>query len=179
MNWLGRLAAPAGAINRGARLASAQPLVEARQALRELGARLVAELGPRPGHVGVRDEDVTRLHRAPVEDWLDAALLADRGDELGQRNRARLPEVVDRIAARAVERAHDAVDDVVDVGVVAPRRAVAEERDRLARQALLREHVDRHLRALARTVDSEEAQARDRRAVEMVVREAQELARAL
>src|SRR5687768_4667454 len=47
---------------------------------------------------------------------------------------------------------------IVDERVVAARRAVAEHRDRLARQHQARELVDRQVRPLARAVDGEEAQ---------------------
>ena len=63
----------------------------------------------------------------------------------------------------ALERRLDAVDDVVDVGVVAPRLAVAVEGDRLVRLEAADEARDRHLGPLARAVDREEPQAHGRR----------------
>jgi hypothetical protein len=78
-----------------------------------------------------------------------------------------------------VERLEDAVDDVVDVRVIAPRRAVAVERDRLPAVDEVDELVDRHLGALPRPVDREEAQAGGRDPVQVVVRVRQQLAGAL
>ena len=76
----------------------------------------------------------------------------------------------------ALERGLDAVDDVVDVGVVAPRAAVAVEGDRLVRLEAADEPGDRHLRPLPRAVDGEEAQADGRQAVEVVRSEDVQLA---
>ena len=64
-----------------------------------------------------------------------------------------------------VDGAHDPVHDVVDVREVALHRAVAENRDGLAREEPPGECVDRHLRALTRTVRGEEPQSEDREAV--------------
>ena len=85
-------------------------------------------------------------------------------------------EVEDLEARREVERANDAVDDVVDVGVVAPGRAGAVERHRLAARQQVGELGDRHLGPLRRAVDGEEAQAGRAQAVEVVVVEAEQLA---
>src|SRR5439155_1289944 len=72
-----------------------------------------------------------------------------------------------------------AVDDVVDPRVVARGAPVAVELDGLAREDEPRELVDREIGPLARTVDREEAQARDVEPIEVVRREEPELARAL
>ena len=79
----------------------------------------------------------------------------------------------------ALERRLDAVGDVVDVRVVAPRAAVAVEGDRLVRLEAADEPRDRHLRALPRAVHGEEPQAHCRQAVEVVGVEDLQLARAL
>src|SRR5205085_8072363 len=106
--------------------------------------------------------------------------------------RARAAEVVEAVTRRAaarlaalvtlltlVHRGDDAVEDVVDPRVVARRAAVAEELDRLAREEVARELVDREVGPLARAVDREEAQARDVERVEVVRREELQLARPL
>ena len=70
-----------------------------------------------------------------------------------------VPEV-DDLERRAVvvDRGAEAGHDVADVGVVAARRAVAEDRDRLAGEHQLRELVDGEIGALPRAVHGEEPQ---------------------
>ena len=67
----------------------------------------------------------------------------------------------------AIARAHDALDDVVDVGEVAAMVPVVEDVDRLAREDALREQEQRHVRPAPRAVHREEAQARDRQREEV------------
>ena len=55
--------------------------------------------------------------------------------------------------------AHDALDDVVDVGEVALHPPVVEDLDRLACEDASRENEERHVRPAPGAVDGEEAQA--------------------
>ena len=65
--------------------------------------------------------------------------------------------------------AHDALDDVVDVGEVAGHLAAVEHVDRLAREDRLGELEQRHVGAAPRTVDGEEAKPGGRQAEEVAV----------
>ena len=69
------------------------------------------------------------------------------------------PRLIDLDTASArIHRAADAGDDVVDEGVVAAHRTVAEDRDRLPGGHPPRELVDRQVGPLPRAIDREEAQ---------------------
>ena len=72
-------------------------------------------------------------------------------------------------AGGRVEHAHDAFDDVVDIGEVALHPAVVEDLDRLARQDGPREQHRRHVGPAPRAVDGEEAQAGRRQPVQVAV----------
>jgi len=69
-----------------------------------------------------------------------------------------------------------AVEDVVDPGVVTRAGSVAKDLDGLAAGDEPGEFVDRQVGSLARAVHSEEAQAGDRRGVEVVLGEGEQLA---
>ena len=69
----------------------------------------------------------------------------------------------------SVDHPHDPLDEVVDVGEVAPVMAVVEDLDRLARQDTPREQKQRHVGATPRPVHREEPEPGDREAVQMAV----------
>ena len=100
----------------------------------------------------------------------------DRVDHLSKRDRLGVPEVVEVVARAALDRADDAVDDVVHVGVVAPGRAVAEHRHRLALIDQTRELGDGQVGSIPRAERGEEPQAGDRQAVQVVEGVRQQLA---
>ena len=131
--------------------------------------------------VRVRPLDIAGLGRQLLDLRLDLHRLGDAGDEVLELGRFRAAQVDDFVlgliqALCPTQAAHDAVDDVLDVGVVPARGAVAVHRDRLIRQELPGELVDRQVRSLARAVDGEEAEAVDRDVVEVVERVRQQLA---
>src|SRR5262249_20060423 len=88
---------------------------------------------------------------------------------------ARAAEVEDVPGERHVAGGKDALDDVVDPGVVAAGGAVAEEGERLSLEQLPRELVDGEVGALARAVDGEEAERGDLRLVQVVERVREDL----
>ena len=79
---------------------------------------------------------------------------------------------------RSIAR-HDSVDDVVDVRIVAPGRAVAEHRHRLVLVDQSRELGDGQIGSIARAKRREEPQAGDRQAVQVMKGVGQQLARLL
>ena len=139
----------------------AKPLDELRNAFRDLGVRVVAEEAPGFVDVRVGQRHVAGLLGHLVDDGFFPEALLDGGDEVVERRGLAFAEVED-VAERAVvgEAGAQALEDVVDVGVVAPRGAVAELVDRLAFPDRLGEGVDGEVGALARAIDGEEAQAR-------------------
>src|SRR5262249_52407328 len=80
---------------------------------------------------------VARLARLPVDHRRPADHPLEDLDQLAQRRRVGAPEVDQLVAARRhrTDRRDHTRDDVVDERVVAPGRAVAEQRDRLAARA--------------------------------------------
>ena len=112
--------------------------------------------------VGAGERDVAGLRGLAVEDRFRVQGLLEQLDELFETGGVRAAEV-DDVPRQLWEIAggEDALDDVVDVRVVAAGAAVAEERDRLLRQHLARELVDGEVGPLAGAVDGEEAQRRD------------------
>ena len=81
------------------------------------------------------------------------------------RDSPRLKTVV--VALVVIDGGHDAVDDVVDVGVIAARGAVAEDGDWFTLADQFREFVNREIRALPWSIDCEKPQAHAAQSVEM------------
>ena len=79
---------------------------------------------------------------------------------------------------RSIARANS-IDDVVDVGVIAPGRAVAEHRDWLVLIDQSGEFGDGQIGSIARSKGREKAKAGDRQAMEVMECVRQELARFL
>src|ERR1043165_185179 len=159
---------------------TAKPLDETPYAFFNRRLRVVAEEPPRFRDVGEGLRHVAGLRGPALDEGLAAQLALEQGDQLAQAHRARLAEVEDLEGARLVVdgRAH-ARDDVVNEGVVAPRRAVAEDGERAALADEARELVDGEVGALARAVDREEAEADRAQAPEVRVGVAEQLARRL
>src|SRR5918912_393764 len=157
-----------------------EPFDETADALLYRRPRVVAEERPGLPRVGEGLRHVAGLRGLAVDARLAAQLTFEQADQLPELDRARLAEV-DHFEARGLvvhRRAH-ARDDVVNVGVVAPRRAVAEDGDGTARGDEARELVYGEVWALARAVDGEEAQGYAPQAPEVRVGVAEQLARGL
>ena len=157
---------------RGARFQ--KPMNKARQTVLEFRLRIVTEKFPRFGNVGAGQRHVARLLGQPVDLCFFAERLFDRGDQVFELNRFTLAEIKNVEHGPVVfERRRRPLDDVVDVGVVAARRAVTELIDRFVRMNFLRELMDREIGTLSRPVNGEIAQRDDSNFVEMRVSRAE------
>src|SRR5690606_18366231 len=103
----------------GARRAFAVPGDVAGETLADRHLRGVAEQAAGLGDVGEGDRHVAGLIGEHLDPRLDAELGGDPMNEVDQRGGLRAAEVEDLELRGQVERRHHAVDDVVDVGVVA------------------------------------------------------------
>src|SRR5262249_53882001 len=101
----------------------------------------------------------------------------DREDKIFQLNRLILTKIKDVIhRAIVIERSHGALNDVIDVGVIALCGAIPKLIDRLTGVNASRELMNRQIRPLSRTVNSEIPQRYDPHLVEMRVRRAKKFA---
>src|SRR5215213_5125922 len=161
-------------------LLAPEPFHEPADAVFDLRLRVVAEQTARLRHVRVSLRHVAWLRRLTLDEGRAVECFFQKRDQFPQLDGLRLAEVEDFVVARVViNRGAHARDDVVYVGVVAPRRAVAEDGDGAARVNQFGELVNRQVGPLARAVDREEAQAHAPHAVEVRVGVAQKLARRL
>src|SRR5262249_1754270 len=149
-------------------------------------ARQKAEIARRSLDVGEGLRHVAGLERREFHPRLTVASALDYLDEVHERLAAVIAEVVQAMPRltvavrwRPVERRHDAGDDIVDVGEVAPHVAIVEDLDGLAAQDRPGKEECRHVWPAPRPVDREEPQTRERQAVEMAVVEGHQLARPL
>ena len=127
-----------------------------------IGGR-VAEQRARARHVGVGAAHVARLRRAAVDHRGAAGGALEERDQLGHRCRRVAAEIDDLVAerdARACDRPRRGRRCTMSrhVRVVARRRAVAEDGQRLPALEEPGEGVDREVGPLARPVDREEAE---------------------
>src|ERR1043165_3356545 len=154
-----------------------KPFHKAMQALFDLCFGVVAEQGARFRDVGEGLRDVSGLRRLALDDGVYAELLFQERDQFVELDRARLAEIDDFVASLVVaDDGHDAVDDVVDVSVIATRTAVAEDGDWLTCSDQLCEFVNREVRTLSWSIDGEKAQADTAQPVEMRVSVTQQFA---
>ena len=149
---------------------------KALQTVLEFRLRIVTEKFPRFGNVGAGQRHVARLLRQPVDLCFFAECLFDRGDQVFQLNRFTLAQI-ENVKHRVIvfKSGHRPLDDVVDVSVVAARRAVAKLIDRFVRMNFSGELMDREIGTLPRSVNGEVAQRDDSNFVEMRVSRAEKL----
>ena len=88
----------------------------------------------------------------------------DLGDHLADRDRVVAAEVDDEVVVRDRRHAHERIDEVVDVGVVAKWPSLVEQLDRLAGGNTTGEGVDRKVGALTRPEHGEQPSHTDRQA---------------
>ena len=138
---------------------SRHPVDVARGRPRRTGRRLPAELARR---ALARDVAALEVAGAPFGCGRSAHRRRRRGRCRRSRARScsRADEVVDAARGGRVERRDDAVGEVLDVDEAARLRAVAGDRERLARERLRDERGDHRGRPRARTVRDAEAQDR-------------------
>ncbi len=132
------------------------------------------------GDIGIGERHVAGLVRQVIDLRLPAGDFLDAGNELSQRVGGRAAEVDDfEIRGGVTACGHDALNDVVDVGVIASGTAIAVLIDRLAGHDVAGELGDGEVRPLAWAVDGEKAQADAADAVEVRVVRAELFARQL
>jgi hypothetical protein len=101
----------------------------------------------------------------------------DRQNEIFQLNRLTLAEIKDVIHwAIVIERGHRALNDIINVGVIAPRAAISKLIDRLPGVNAPGELMNRQIGPLPRTVNSEIPQRYDPHLVKVRVRRAKKFA---
>jgi hypothetical protein len=124
-----------------------------------------------------------RLQQPDVFEQLDRLAVPDVVDAERRRASRRARVGIRRVRGSGlgheIQHAHHALDDVIDVGEVAPHPAVIEDADRLAGKDRLGEERHRHVRAPPRPIDREETQACGRQTEQMAVRVRHQLVRAL
>ena len=137
--------------------------------------------------VGIGAVDVPCLHRKELLAGLAPCRLLDARDVVHQPCGGRVADVVDAVGRRGggrvgrpgvppgialrddVRDAHYPLDDVVDVGEVAPHVAVVEDLDGAVVEYGVHEEEGRHVGTSPRPVDGEEAQPRGRQSVQLGV----------
>ena len=101
----------------------------------------------------------------------------NRQNEIFQLNRLTLTEIKDVIKrAIVIERGHRALNDVIDVGVIALRASISKLIDRLAGVNAPGELMNRQIGTLPRAVNSEIPQRYDPHLVKVRIRRAKKFA---
>ena len=107
-------------------------------------------------------------------------LFLQQGNQFLEFDSARLAEVEDvEFGLVVMHRGDDAVDDVVNISVIATRGAVAENRNWFALADQFGELVNCEIGALSWSVDGEESKANAAQSVEMRISVTEKFARAL
>src|SRR5262249_27455884 len=118
--------------------------------------------------------------RTALDDRFPSQSLLKQLDQMIDRDGLRLTKIDDLERRRVVsDRGQNALQNVVNVGEIAFRRAVTENRNGASAVDQPREFVNRQVGALARAVDREEPQTDDLHSVKMAVSMRQQLARGL
>src|ERR1700687_211525 len=121
---------------------------------------IVAEQPPRLRNVCKGLRHIAWLQRLLLDDGVLVQFPLKQRNQLPQINRARLAEINDFVVTiRVIDRCAHAGDDVINVGVVTTRQAIAENRDRFSRADQTSEFVDGEIGSLPRAIYREKAQA--------------------
>src|SRR6185437_12358588 len=121
-------------------------------------------------NVRASQRHVAWLFRQPVDLCFFSKRILDCRNQIFELNRVALAEIEDVEKGPVIlKRRHCTLDNVVNVSVVASRRAVAELVDRLARVNASRELMDCQIWSLPRTVNSKVAQCDDLHLIKMRV----------
>src|SRR6185369_14933455 len=156
-----------------------EPLHKTVQAFFDLGLWIVAEQRAGLGNVGEGLRNVAGLRRLAIDRRRHVELFLQQRNSLVQFDCSRFAEVEHFVIALVViDRRHDAVDYVVDVGVIATCGAVAENRDWFTLGYEFGEFVNREIRALAWSIDCEKSKTDAAQSVEMRISMAEKFARA-
>src|SRR4051812_44901471 len=127
--------------------------------------------------VGIRFQNVTRLHREQVLDGFLAKRLFESFYDFFKPYRGMAPDVVYTIggvtgrgvrffrrpirvgSCRAIQHAYDALDDIVDISEIASVLSEVKNIDGLAREDVTREEKKRHIGPSPRTIHGKKAQS--------------------
>src|SRR5690554_8059225 len=163
------------------------PVHEVGYALFHGGGRLVVHIIDQVIYIGVGRRHVTGLHGQQVLLGLFADPLFDDLDKPGQLHRVIAANVVDAVRPLAgarvrlgtapvfvglgdvIQRTDDTLYNIVDVGEITLVMAVVEHINRFARQDLLGEDKQRHIRPAPGTVHGKEPQAGGGQVVQLAV----------
>ena len=114
---------------------------------------------------------------------INNGFFAERGfeqfDEAVQLHGLRFAEIEDFVTEFLLRAGDDAVNDVADVGIIAFRGAIAENRDRFAGAEEFGEFVNRQIRPLTRAVNREEAEHHHVHAINIMIHVAEGFTRQL
>ena len=120
---------------------------------------------------------IARLFREAIDFRFFSDGAFNRQNEIFQLNRLTLTEIKDVIKwAIVIERGHRALNDVIDVGVIALRAAISKLIDRLAGVNAPGELMNRQIRTLPWAVNSEIPQRYDPHLVKVRIRRAKKFA---
>src|SRR6185369_5532993 len=137
-----------------------EPVDKAAQALFDLSFWVVVEQGARLGNVGKGLWNIAWLWRLALNDRGHIELFLEQCDQFAELDGSRLAKIENVVVAVVVVNGcYHAVNDVVDVGVIAPRAAVTEDGYRFALCDQLREFMNGKVGALSWSIDREKAQA--------------------
>src|SRR5450432_2550401 len=133
-----------------------------------LRLRIVAEQRPGLRNVCKGLRHIAWLHWLLLDDGIQIQFPLDQGNQFSQFNGSRLPEINHFVVASVViDRRTHSRNDVVDVGVVTTRQAIAKYRDRFSRADQTSEFVNGQVGSLPRSVHRKEAQTDTANAVEV------------
>ncbi len=155
--------------------AALKPFDKLRQTGCEWRSWIVAKKFPRFGDICASKRHVAWLFGKLINPRFFSDGVFNCRDQIFQLYRFAFAKI-ENVEKRSVviERRRHALNDVVDVGVIATCRAVTELIDRLARANFLRELVNRQIRPLPRAVDRKETQRDDAHLIKVRVGRAEQ-----
>ena len=145
-----------------------EPLDKTRETFAQLRGRIVAEQSSRFGNVSTSQRDIARLLGQLIDLGLFAERLFDFLDQILELNGFAFAEIKNIEQGSVIyERGHGALNDVVDLSVIAAGGAITELVDRLAGVDFFCELVNGQIGALARAVNGEITQRDNAQLVKM------------
>src|SRR6266513_1777542 len=153
------------------------PLNEFGQAFPQLRCRIVSEQFSRLRNVGTCTRHIAGLFREAIDFCFFPYGIFDRRNQVLQLNRLILAEIKDVIQRTIViERGHGALNDIVNVGVIATRASIPKLIDRCSGVNAPGELMNRQIRTLPRAVNSEIPQSDNAHLVEVRICRAKKFA---
>mmetsp|Transcript_21673 Transcript_21673/g.46918 ORF Transcript_21673/g.46918 Transcript_21673/m.46918 type:complete len:217 (-) Transcript_21673:1059-1709(-) len=137
---------------------------------------LVSQQSLRLAHIGTRVGDISRLIGQDLDNGLASHMLLHQTDKLFERRSTAFSQVEDFVGMRTIQGTNNALDNVINVGVVAAAGSIS----KLLNLHSPTDAVDKlkggHVGASAGPVDGEEAECRNVEIVQVVVGIGQQLA---